>query len=85
MVGVFVLHLKRSSSSDSPNKACVVHILLSITVTWRGVDEPTPETPFLFIKKKNKKKKKKEEEEEEENNPVLNWFYFSFTGLLESR
>ena len=31
------------------------------------------EDPF-FIHKKRKKKKK-------ENNPVLNWFYFSFTGL----
>ena len=33
----------------------MVHVVLSIVITWRGVDEPTPETPF-FIKQKKKKK-----------------------------
>ena len=54
MVEVLVLHPERSSSSDSLSKACVVHVVLSIAVTWRGVDETTPETP-LFIQKKKKK------------------------------
>ena len=55
MVGVFVLHLERSGSSDSPSKTYVVHVVLSIAVTWRRVDEPTLETPF-FIQSKKKKK-----------------------------
>ena len=54
MVGVFVLHPERSSSSDKPSKAHVVHVILPITVMWRSGDEPTPETPF-FIKKRKKK------------------------------
>ena len=54
MVEVLVLHPERSSSSDSLSKAHVVHMVLSIAVTWRGVDETTPETP-LFIQKKKKK------------------------------
>ena len=57
MVGVLVLHLEKSSSSDSPNKACVVHVVLSIAVMWHWVDEPTLETIF-FIQQKKKKKKK---------------------------
>ena len=56
MVGVFVLHLERSGSSDSPSKTYVVHVVLSIAVTWRRVDEPTLETSF-FIQSKKKKKK----------------------------
>ena len=55
MVGIFVLHLERSGSSDSPSKAYVVHVILSIAVTWRRVDEPTLETSF-FIQSKKKKK-----------------------------
>ena len=55
MVGVFVLHLERSGSSDSPSKTYVVHVVLSIAVTWRRVDEPTLETLF-FIQSKKKKK-----------------------------
>ena len=54
MVEVLVLHPERSSSSDSLSKAHVVHMVLSIAVTWREVDETTPETP-LFIQKKKKK------------------------------
>ena len=51
MVEVLVLHPERSSSSDSLSKARVVHMVLSIAVTWHRVDETTPETP-LFIQKK---------------------------------
>ena len=59
IVGVFVLHTERSGSSDSPNKARVVHMALPIAVTWHGVNEPTPKTPFLFKKKKKRKKRRK--------------------------
>ena len=55
MVGVLILHLERSGLSNSPSKAHVVHMILSITITWRGVDELTPETPFLIQQKKEKK------------------------------
>ena len=55
MVGVFVLHLERSGSSDSPSKTYVVHVVLSITVTWRRVDEPTGDPLFYSVKKKKKK------------------------------
>ena len=55
MVGVFVLHLERSSSSDSPSKTYVVHVVLSIAVTWRRVDEPTRDPLFYSVKKKKKK------------------------------
>ena len=53
MVEVLVLHPERSSSSDSLSKTRVVHMVLPVAVTWRGVDETTPKTP-LFIKKKKK-------------------------------
>ena len=55
MVGVLVLHLERSGSSDSPNKSRIVYMVLPIAVTWREVDEPTPKTP-VFIQQKKKKK-----------------------------
>ena len=55
MVWVLVLHPKRSGSSDNSSKTHVVHVVLPIAFTWRGVDETTPETPFLFPKKKKKK------------------------------
>ena len=54
MVGVFVLYLKRNGSSDSPNKACVVHVILPIAVTWREVDEPTLKTPYCEVNKRKK-------------------------------
>lgn len=53
IVGVLILYPERSSSSDNPSKTSVVYVILPIIVTWRGVDEPTPETPF-FIKEKKK-------------------------------
>ena len=59
MVRVIILHLERSDSSDSSNKACVIYVVLLIIVTWREIDEPTPKTPF-FIQKKKKDKKEKE-------------------------
>ena len=49
MVGVLVLYLEKSDSSDSPNKTLVVHVLLPITVTWRGVNEPIPESPLFYL------------------------------------
>ena len=57
MVGVFVLYLERNGSSDSPNKACVVHVILPIAVTWREVDEPTLKTPYCEVNKRKKKAK----------------------------
>ena len=53
MVEVLVLHPERSSSSDSLSKTRVVHMVLPVAVTWRGVDETTPETPLFIKKKKN--------------------------------
>ena len=53
MIGVLVLHPEMSDSNDSPNKIHVIHVILSIAVTWRGVDETTPETPLFIQKKKN--------------------------------
>ena len=53
IVGVLILYPERSSSNGNPSKTSVVYVILPIIVTWRGVDEPTPETPF-FIKKKKK-------------------------------
>ena len=57
MVRVLVLHPERSCLSDSLSKTRVIHVVLLIAITWRGVDEPTLETPFLFRKRKEKKKK----------------------------
>ena len=41
-------------SSNSFGKACMVHIVLSVVIMWRGVDEPTPKISFLFSQKKKK-------------------------------
>ena len=59
MVGVLVLHPERSNSSDSLSKTHVVHVVLSIVITWREVDELTPETPFFIQPKKQKTKTNK--------------------------
>ena len=55
MVGVIVLHPKKSGSNDNPNKAHVVHVVLFIAVTWHKIDESTLETLFFFIQQKKKK------------------------------
>lgn len=55
MVRVFVLHLERSGSSNSPSKARVVYVILIIAVTWHRVNESTPETPFFYSEKKKKR------------------------------
>ena len=55
MVRVLILHSERSSSSDNSSNARVVHVVLPIAITWRGIDKPTPKTPF-FIQQKKKKK-----------------------------
>ena len=55
MVGVFILHLERSGSSDSHSKTRVIHVVLLIAVTWHEVNKPTPETPFFHLAKKKKK------------------------------
>ena len=49
MVGVLVLHLEKSDSNDNSNKTLVVHVLLPITVTWRGVNEPILESPLFYL------------------------------------
>ena len=48
MVGVFVLHLKMSGSSDSSIKARVIYLVLLIVVIWRRVNQPTLKTPFFI-------------------------------------
>ena len=58
MVRVIILHLERSDSSDSSNKARVIYVVLLIIVTCREIDEPTPKAPF-FIQQKKKDKKEK--------------------------
>ena len=60
MVGVLVLHPEISDSNYSPNKIHIVYVILLIVVTWRGVDEPTSETPFFIFKKKNNNKTAKQ-------------------------
>ena len=47
MVGVFVMHSKRSGSSDSPSKARVVHVVLLIRAHT--------EDPLFYLAKKKKK------------------------------
>ena len=54
MVRVLVLHQESSGSSDNPSKTRVIHIVLSIIVMERGVNELTPKTPFSFSQKKKK-------------------------------
>lgn len=54
MVRVFVLHLERSGSSNSPSNAHVIYVILLIAIMWRRVDKPTPETPFFYSKKKKR-------------------------------
>ena len=53
-----LLHLV-SDSSDNPNKAPTVHMVLSIAIICRRVDEYTTETSLFFIKKKKKKQTNK--------------------------
>ena len=56
MTGVFVSEPRDMSSlSNSPNKVCIVHVILPITVTWRKVDEPILKTPFFYLAKKKKR------------------------------
>ena len=52
MVGVLELLYLVSGSSNNPNKALVIYIILSITVTWRGVNKSTLETLFSLSEKK---------------------------------
>ena len=51
-----LLHLV-SDSSNNLNKALIVHMVLSIAIMCRRVDESTPETSIFFIQKKKKTKK----------------------------
>lgn len=52
MVRVFVLHPEKSSSSDSPSKAHVVHVILLIIVIWCWVDKLKLEILFFYLAKK---------------------------------
>ena len=54
MVRVLKLLYMVSGSSNSPSKALVIYVVLPITVTWRGVDKSTLETPFLYLAEKKK-------------------------------
>ena len=52
--GIFeLLHLV-SGSSDSLNKTPEIHMVSSIVVMWRRINEFTLETHFLYSVKKNK-------------------------------
>ena len=52
--GIFeLLHLV-SGSSDSLNKTPEIHMVSSIVVMWRRINESTPETHFLYSVKINK-------------------------------
>ena len=75
MVGVIVLHPKKSGSNDNPNKAHVVHVVLFIAVTWHKIDESTLETLFFFIQQK---KKKKNRINADFISPFVLFFFFSF-------
>ena len=55
MVGVLVLLHLVSSLSDSSIRTSVVHVVLSIAIMWRGVNESTSETPLFFKPKKKKR------------------------------
>lgn len=66
------------ADGDNSVKTLVVHVILLITVTWRGIDEST-KTPFfppLFIKKK-----KNEEAIREVNFSFLHVNVSADTGL----
>lgn len=55
MIGVLEFCHLVSNSSNSPSKTCVVvHIILSITVTWREVDKFILETLIFYLVKKKK-------------------------------
>ena len=49
MVEVLVLYPEMSSSSNSPNKTRVIHVVLLIIITWHGLDEPTLKDPLTII------------------------------------
>lgn len=52
MIGVFILELGRSGLSNSPNKACMVRVILPIVITWSKINKPVPGAPFFFIQQK---------------------------------
>ena len=59
MVRVLILEL-RSSLNDSLKKVYVVHVVLSIDIISREIDEPTlKNTLFSFNQKKKKKQTNK--------------------------
>ena len=58
MVRVLELLYLVSNSSDNSNKALIVHMVLSIAIMCRRVDESTLETSLFFIQKKKKKTNK---------------------------
>ena len=53
-----LLHLM-SDSSGNPNKAPIVHMVLSIAIMCHRVNESTLETSLFFIQKKRKRKNKR--------------------------
>ena len=54
-----LLHLV-SDSSDNPNKAPIVHMVLCIAIMCHRIDESTPETSLFFIQKKKKQTNNKQ-------------------------
>ena len=60
-----LLHLV-SDSSNNLNKALIVHMVLSIAIMCRRVDESTPETSLFFIQKKKKQKNKTKQKQKKQ-------------------
>ena len=56
MVRVLELLYLVSNSSDNSNKALIVHMVLSIAIMCRRVNESTLESSLFFIQKKEKEK-----------------------------
>ena len=73
-----LLHLV-SDSSDNPNKASIVHMILSIVIICRRVDESTPETSLFCIKKK---KKKKQTNNKQKNKQSTKYDSYSSTNIF---
>ena len=73
-----LLHLVRESSNKL-NKALIVHMVLSIAIMCRRVDESTPETSLFCIKKR---KKKKQTNNKQKNKQSTKYDSYSSTNIF---
>ena len=69
-----LLHLM-SDSSGNPNKAPIVHMVLSIVIMCRRVNESTLETSLFFIQKKEKEKTNEQTNKKKKTKYKV-WFLF---------